>query len=135
MVMMKMPSRRRSTPLEVIEMFRTWHPDVSIKTACAFLYVAENEGISISELAYLLKTSLSTATRIVAALAEPGKALLEVRPWPDDGRVRTVHLSGTGRDFMDRVNDTVVDARPIEPPPPAMIAGAKVAAASLRAWY
>ncbi|MFM2041970.1 MAG: hypothetical protein RLY86_546 [Pseudomonadota bacterium] len=127
--------RRKNTPLEVIELFRDWYPDASLKSACAFLYVAENEGISMSELAFLLKTSLSTATRIAAALSGGRNGLLEVRPWPGDGRVRTVHLSPRGRTLMDLVNAEVVDARPIAPPGLDALMIPPVAAASLRAWY
>ncbi len=128
--------RQRSTPLEVLELFREWDPDVSLKAACAFLYVAENEGISISELAFLLRTSLSTATRVVAALGGPGSGLVEVRPWPSDGRVRTVHLSPFGRQMRDRLNGSVQDARPVEPPSlPMLPPGIAGPAASLRAWY
>jgi len=111
----------RSTPLEVLELFRTWDPEVSLKAACAFLYVAENEGLSISELAYLLRTSASTATRVVAQLASPSpeepEPLLEVRPWPGDGRVRTVHLGARGRELLEQVNSSIREAQPIQAHP------------------
>ncbi|QJE72453.1 hypothetical protein HHL28_04485 [Aerophototrophica crusticola] len=90
--------RQRSTPLEVLELFREWDPDVSLKAACAFLYVAENEGISISELAFLLRTSLSTATRVVAALGGRAAAWWRSGPGPATaGSARSTSPPSAGR--------------------------------------
>ncbi|HYC04559.1 MAG TPA: hypothetical protein VED40_14790 [Azospirillaceae bacterium] len=111
--------RRRSTPLEILEIFRRLDPDVAIKDVCAFLYVCENEGISVGELAFLLGTSRSTATRTVAYLSEAqGKrpALLDLRAWPQDWRVKIVRLTDQGRALRDRVNGVVAEARPAAPP-------------------
>ncbi|HYE50803.1 MAG TPA: hypothetical protein VEB20_14505 [Azospirillaceae bacterium] len=112
--------RRRSSPLEILETFRRIDPEVALKDVCAFLYVCENEGISVGELAYLLGTSRSTTTRTVAYLAEGvagGPPLVDLRPWPQDWRVKIVRLTAEGRALRDRINGVVAEARPVAPAP------------------
>jgi len=110
-----MNAPHRSTLLEALEILQDLVPEISLKAACAFLYVADNEGLCIGELTPLLRATHPTSSRIVGVLAEPGRqgALVEVRPSLHDGRVKTVHLTERGRAVITRINQTMSDPAPV----------------------
>ena len=124
---------QRSLPLDLMEELRRLDPDMSLKEAAALLYVAENEGISLGELRWVMRVSQCTVSRVVARLSQglggrPGLELLEVAPWPGDARVRCVQLTARARQMLARVWRR---ARAVDAPEPGRffpgIAGAEVA--------
>lgn len=60
--------RRRNTVLAALETARRRHPQLNMKGLIAFLYVAENPGIQMVELAEVSQLTLPTASRIARAL-------------------------------------------------------------------
>lgn len=98
---------RRSLPLALMEDLRDLDLDMSLKEAAAVLYVAENDGISLSELRWVIRETPSTASRIVARLSgglgdRPGLNLLWHSPWEVDSRVRCLHLTPVARELLAR---------------------------------
>ncbi|AUN33136.1 hypothetical protein [Niveispirillum cyanobacteriorum] len=99
---------RRSLPLELLERLRDLDRDVSLKEALALLYVAENDGISLSELRWIMRDTPSTVSRIICRLGAglDGKAglyLIEQSTWAHDARVRCLHLTQTAQLLLDSV--------------------------------
>ncbi len=92
----------------------------------AFLYVAENEGLSTTELTQLLRTPIASGARIAKMLAgqwaSPLSVLVEIRAAPRDGRLQLLHLNEPGRALRRRLDRIIRDADPIvsgraAPPP------------------
>ena len=112
------PSRRRNALLEALEFFRSEDPNTRLSTVLAFLYLCENEGFCISELAAAAGMTLATASRAARSLAAPDApgalppalGLAELRP---QGKVRALHLSPAGRVLRDRLDETIVRATTI----------------------
>lgn len=65
-------ARRRNTVLAALEIARKRHPQINMKGLIAFLYVAENPGIQMVELAEVSQLALPTASRVARALCEEG---------------------------------------------------------------
>ena len=82
-----------------------------------WMYVAENEGINVTDLARLCRVTEATASRSARALAAPGTTgalppslgLLELRPDPYDGRGRLLYLTATGRKLRDTIDASIRD--------------------------
>ena len=116
--------RRRNSFLACLVMIRKQAPDVTVSELLAFLYVAENPGIRVKELAILMETTNATASRASRALLTPGDsgALPPGRGWllmASNGREATSrHLYPTdaGRTLLERLDDLIRAARPILPP-------------------
>jgi DNA-binding MarR family transcriptional regulator len=64
--------RRRSALVEALELFRDIHPNITMGQMLSFLYICENEGLTILDLAEVSCLYLATASRCARALAEPG---------------------------------------------------------------
>ena len=85
------------------------------------LYIAENPGLSTSELAELCGVTLATASRTVRALAGPDIAhslppslgLVRLGRLGEDGRLVTVELSEMGRRFCRRLDQLIAAPRVI----------------------
>lgn len=115
------PSRRRNALLEALELFRTEDPSPRLSTVVAFLYLCENEGFCISELAAASGMTLATASRAARSLIAPGApgalapslGLAELRR---HGKVRALHLSAAGRHLRDKLDETIVQATTIAQP-------------------
>lgn len=98
-----------STLIRVLEEFRTLDPDLPIQYALSFLTLAQNEGLSMGELAQRLAIAQSSASRNIAALSEwhsfgkPGLGLVEAREDPRERRRKLVSLTGKGKAFLHRL--------------------------------
>jgi len=117
-----MPTRIRpdeiATVTRVLEAFRTLDPDLPIQYALSFMTIAQNEGISIGELADRLGIAQSSASRNVAALSrwhsfgKAGLDLVSAQEDPRERRRKVVALTDKGRAFLDALRGIVSDAAP-----------------------
>ncbi|MDE1145336.1 MAG: hypothetical protein PW843_01800 [Azospirillaceae bacterium] len=109
--------RQRSAPLAALEAMRSVDEQFSLLEACGFLYICENEGISLRELGMLLRAQPHTVSRIVARLStgfgNRASDLVEARTLHHDNRVRTLHLTERGRTLCRTLNTIIVQAVPI----------------------
>ena len=110
--------RRRNTLLEALELFRDIYPGVTIGNMISFLYVCENEGLTILDLAQLTGFYLATASRTIRTFLEPGAegalppelGLIEIAPSP---RGKAIHLTESGRRLRDELQAIIGEANPI----------------------
>jgi len=115
-----MPTRIRpdeiATVTRVLEAFRTLDPDLPIQYALSFMTIAQNEGISIGELADRLGIAQSSASRNVAALSrwhsfgKAGLDLVSAQEDPRERRRKVVALTDKGRAFLDELRGIVGNA-------------------------
>jgi DNA-binding MarR family transcriptional regulator len=118
--------RTRNAVLQALVLFKALHPRVSVNEAIAFLYVAENEGLTVQELAELAGFTQSTASRSLRALGPPGSpwsqspalGLAEAFINPHDGRSHVIHLSERGRALRQELEEIIARGAPIQPPTP-----------------
>lgn len=109
--------RRRNSVLDVLEFVRREHPDLTPTGLILFLYIAENPGVTPTELAGIARTTLASASRLSRALLAkdhpeampPSLGLVDSRPGPDP-RVRNLVLSGKGRALCEEVDRRIVKA-------------------------
>lgn len=107
--------RRRSTALQVLELFRALDPGARLPMAVAFLYICENEGLCVSELAQVSQFNMAMASRAARSLAERGDpgalepALGLVRLEPH-GRIRALYLTVRGSALKDRLDRAIQEA-------------------------
>ncbi len=114
--------RRRSTILESLEIFRRLGVPRGFNSMVIYLYVCENEGLTVTELAQVAKMSVASAarlTRIIAGTdplepAPPEAVLLELRSSTKDKRVSNVHLTKRGREVRDELEQIIRAAAPIQ---------------------
>lgn len=125
------PPRRRNSCLQALEEVRALSPAATLKDVVAFLYVCENEGINLRELAQVCGFTDSTASRTARSLAPrgapgalpPALGLIELRTDTRDDRSRTLHLTEPGRRLRDRIDGLIAEARPVRIPLQAVPAG------------
>ncbi|HEX3366967.1 MarR family winged helix-turn-helix transcriptional regulator [Phenylobacterium sp.] len=88
---------------------------ISVNEIVAFLYVCENEGLSVQELAYVAGLTQSTASRSLRSLGRAGSdwaqppalGLVDAFLNPADGRSHVVHLSDQGRSLRDKLDEMI----------------------------
>jgi len=115
--------RRRNSFLQGLEYFRTIDPEVVVNDLLVFLYICENEGLNVSELAVLARLTEATASRRARALAgadiaspvAPSMGLVEIYQG-EDGRARLLHLSDKGRKAAAVINRLIAEASPLAAP-------------------
>src|SRR5262249_18572735 len=115
--------RTRSALLQAMHAFKALDIRLSLNEAIAFLYVAENEGLSAQEVADLAGMTQSTASRSLRALGPAGSpwsqppavGLVEAFLNPNDGRSHVVHLTARGREVRERLDEIVRSGVPIAP--------------------
>lgn len=115
--------RSRDSLLEAILIFKALDQRISVNEIAAFLYVCENEGLSVQQLAFVAKLSQSTASRSLRALGPPGSAwsqppalgLVEAFLNPGDARSHVVHLTAQGRELRERLDQIIRAAVTIAP--------------------
>ena len=104
--------RRRNAVLDVLELFQDAGADGRLGPLIAFLYLCENEGLCVSELAAVAGMNMAAASRAARSLACPEAAgalppmlgLVELRP---HGRVRALYLTEAGSDLRDRIDSRI----------------------------
>jgi DNA-binding MarR family transcriptional regulator len=107
--------RPRDSLLEAILALKALDARISVNEIVAFLYVCENEGLSVQELAFIAGLTQSTASRSLRALGQPGSdwaqapalGLVDAFLNPTDGRSHVVHLSDGGRALRGRLDDMI----------------------------
>jgi len=115
------PPRRRNVVLESMERLRAYGDGMTFNAMLVLMYVAENEGINVSELAQICRLTEATASRSARALASPESpgamppalGLIELRQDPYDGRGRLLYLTAAGRKLRDRLDETIRGAQTI----------------------
>ena len=118
--------RRRNALLQALEHFRALDPSLVITDLLVFLYVCENEGLNVKELAQVSRLTEATASRRARALGEPGAqgamapavGLLEAFQG-EDGRARLIYLTDKGRRMRDQLEQVIATADPIVQRPAA----------------
>jgi DNA-binding MarR family transcriptional regulator len=108
-------SRRRNSTLEAIERVRRAAPQANLTQVVAFLYVCENEGLNVSELAQVCRTTRATASRTAHALevrSAPGSlapfaGLFELRANPAAAHGQLIFLTPLGQRLRADI-DTVI---------------------------
>ena len=94
---------------------------MSVSHVVALLYIAENEGLNVTELADVCRTTTATASRTARALMQEGAmdalppffGLVEARANPDDSKGRILFLTGAGRVLCDELDEIIRRATPI----------------------
>ncbi|HWE44792.1 MAG TPA: hypothetical protein VG407_02100 [Caulobacteraceae bacterium] len=115
------PRRERDSLLAALELFRGVEVPRSLTTLILFLYVCENEGLNVSELALAGGVQVAGAARLVKTLAglvpeepvPPAAVLFELKSTSADKRLRFVHLSPRGRALRDELDGMIARAIPI----------------------
>jgi DNA-binding MarR family transcriptional regulator len=113
--------RRRNALLEAIEVFRDRSLDVCVNEVVAFLYVCENEGVGVNELARICRLSNPTASRSVRGLAggeaagglSSSMGLVWYARDPNDGRGKLIFLTEAGRRLRDELDEIIDEGVPI----------------------
>lgn len=119
--MTDVPLRRRNTLLACLTLLRKRAPDITVSEILAFLYVAENAGIRVKELAALMMTTQATASRAARALVSRGDpgALAPGRGWlvmSSNGREnisRHLYLTPLGAEVTSQLDVLIERAQPI----------------------
>lgn len=139
--------RRRDTVLAALESFRRVHPAISLTSVRAFLYVAENPGINVTELALACGLTDAGASRVARALAgpaidrplPPSLDLLDCQVSAVDPRERLLRLSPRGQALAERIEQLIAAHAPIAQPAcepaPETVAGIDNEPAPLRATW
>jgi DNA-binding MarR family transcriptional regulator len=120
--------RRRDAVLAALESFRRIHPAISLTSVRAFLYVAENPGINVTELAVASGLTDAGASRVSRALAgpqidrplPPSLGLLACEVSAVDPRERLLWLSPRGQALVERIEQLIAAQTPIALPAAAL---------------
>ncbi len=115
------PNRRRDAVLEAMEIFRDEMLPQSLSAWTLFLYICENEGLTVSELAHVSRLSVSLAARVVNVMAGEmdavagvaDRVLVNLKSSPKDKRLKLVHLSPRGRRLCAQLDEIIAIAAPI----------------------
>ena len=113
--------RPRNTLLASLHLFKALDPRVSVNEVMAFLYVCENEGLTVQDLAVVGRLTQSTASRSLRALGpadsewslQPALGLVRAYLHPNDGRSHVIQLTERGLDMRERLDGLVRQAEPI----------------------
>ena len=122
-----MTVRRRDTVLECLERCRRLARPMSLGHLLTFLYIAENEGLNVTELAEVCRTTTATASRTARALMQEGAmdalppffGLVEAHANPQDSKGRLLFLTPTGerlKEELDGIIRQAVTVSPVEKP-------------------
>jgi DNA-binding MarR family transcriptional regulator len=117
-----MPLRRRNSVLESLERCRRLRRPMSMSHVISLLYIAENQGLNVSELADICHTTTATASRTARALMAEGAmdalppyfGLVEARPNPADSKGRILFLTDAGRRLCAEIDEIIGQGVTIE---------------------
>lgn len=117
--------RSRNAVLQALALFKGLDARVSVNEVIAFLYAAENEGLTVQDMADIAGMTQSTASRSLRALGPadsawsqaPALGLLEAYLNPTDGRSHVIHLTQAGRELRERLDSIIRAAVQIVPEP------------------
>lgn len=106
------PGRRRNGLLACLVMLRRMAPQIHYSEILAFLYVAENEGVRVKELAELMCATPATASRAARALMSDGDpaALSPSLGWlvmasdEREKRSRHLYLTPLGAEICEKLD-------------------------------
>lgn len=95
-----------SPALAMLRLFQTLDPEFPLQYAVCFCLIARNEGLSLTQLSKEAGLSLSTTSRIVAALSEnrqngSGYHLVGVEVVPEERRRKAISLTVKGRHVIE----------------------------------
>ena len=113
--------RQRDALLEAILALKALDARISVNEIIAFLYVCENEGLSVQELAYIGGLTQSTASRSLRSLGRPDSpwsqppalGLVDAYLNPNDGRSHVIQLTDKGRALREDLDGLIRRARTI----------------------
>ena len=112
--------RRRNAVLQAIELLRRLDPAINISQVRAFLYICENEGLSVSELAELLAMTRATGSRVAHSIAgdalkDSGSpvGLVDLTPSEYGEPLKSIRLTADGRRIRDQLDAIIAKADPI----------------------
>ena len=116
-------SRRRNSILAGIESLRRLDPGISLTQCVTFLYICENENLSVTEIAIATGLHTPTASRCARSLFDishpgglpPYLGLVEFSPTRSSGNVKPVRLTTKGRILRDELDAIIRSASPINP--------------------
>ena len=115
--------RSRNSVLQALLVLKALDARISVNEAIAFLDAAENEGLTVQEMADVSGLTQSTASRSLRALGPPesdwsqAPALGLVEPYlnPRDARSHVIQLSDKGRDVCERLDRIIRQSVTIQP--------------------
>lgn len=113
--------RKRNSCLAVLEQMRSIGVEIALTEAICFLYICENEGINVRELAQLSGLTPSSASRSARRLTTadapcalaPALGLIELSTQPTDRRGRILTLTQEGIRLREIVDELIAAAEPI----------------------
>lgn len=116
-------NRRRNTVLAALEVLRRLHPSLSLTSVRAFLYVAENPGINVTDLALACQMTDATASRVARSLAgpdierplPPSLGLVDFLSDTHDPRQRMLKVSDRGLALVVWIDQLIEAQIPINP--------------------
>ena len=116
-----MALRRRNAVLECLERCRRLTRPMSLSHVVVFLYIAENQGLNVTELADVCRTTTATASRTARAMLDEGAmdalppyfGLVEAHPNPQDSKGRVLFLTKAGRRLRDELDEIIRQAATI----------------------
>ncbi len=94
--------------------FRLIYSEMPIQLAMSFMFIANNEGCSVTDVKKALDLSQSAASRLVAALTEwsnlkrPGYGLVVSKADPMEMRRKILRLTPKGNQFFNTL-DTIME--------------------------
>jgi DNA-binding MarR family transcriptional regulator len=113
--------RSRDSILQALLLCRQLHPNFGLNDLISFLYLCENDLITIAELAELCPFTTATTSRSIRSLAEPEApgalpprlGLVRLVPNPEDLRGRLLTLTPAGQELRERLDGVIARACPI----------------------
>jgi DNA-binding MarR family transcriptional regulator len=115
--------RRRNAILQTVEDFRRLHPTATLTHLAAFLYICENEGLNLAELAELCGATRATASRVAAALGplepgpgEGGLGLIRASRSTRERHSKLLYLTEAGKAFAREIDGLILAGRTIARP-------------------
>jgi DNA-binding MarR family transcriptional regulator len=107
-----------STLFAALSAMRSAFPRLTLRQAIVFLYVCENEGLSLHELAFISMLSDQTTSRAVRLLSsdasESGASpLLVLKRDPADRRLLLIHLTAHGNALRLEIDAAISRRRTI----------------------